>query len=151
MSAVISFNVAAFRAAFPAFANATTYPDPTLTGYWNAATCYISPVVYGRLQETCRGRALDLMTAHLAALADLIAAGEQPGIITSATIDKISVAMEAPPSDNQWQYWLNLTPYGQQLLALLQVKSSGGFYIGGVAERSGFRRAFGGFNGPRNY
>jgi hypothetical protein len=55
--------------------------------------------------------------------------------------------MQPPPETNQWQWWLSLSPWGQQLLALLLVKSAGGFYIGGFPERQGFRKAYGLFNG----
>ncbi|OWK47571.1 hypothetical protein FRUB_01270 [Fimbriiglobus ruber] len=44
--------------------------------------------------------------------------------MTGATIDKISVTLEPPPAPNAWQYWLQSSPYGQQLLALLQVVSA---------------------------
>lgn len=141
--AVITFNVTDFRAAFPAFANVTKYPDATLQGYFDAATCYVSPENCGSLRDGCRTRALYLMTAHLAALSDLIASGQTPGQVQSATIDKVSVSMTPPPNANQWQWWLGLTPYGMQLLALLQAKSVGGFSVGGLPEASAFRKVFG--------
>ena len=40
---------------------------------------------------------------------------------------------------NQWQYWLNSTEYGKQLLAILQAQSVGGLYAPGGAGRAGFR------------
>lgn len=140
MSAVILFDPAAFKVAFPAFASV---PDATLQAYFDAGTCYISDRDYGWLAGECRARALDLMTAHLAALSNMIAAGQMPGLETSATIDKISVTTTPPPLKNQWQWWLSLTPYGQQLLALLTARSVGGFYVGGLPERSAFRKVGG--------
>jgi hypothetical protein len=143
----ITFDVTAFRAAYPAFSNATTYPDATLQGYWDAATSYISDQNSGclMLRDGARVLALNLMTAHLAALFAIIAAGETPGIETSATIDKISVQMMPPPVKNQWQFWLSQTPYGAQLLALLQANTAGGFYAGGMGELGAFRRIGGAF------
>lgn len=149
MPAVLTFDVAAFRLGYPAFSNATTFPTLQLQEYWDQGTGYISDLNYGRLRDASRQQALNLMTAHLAALQTIIASGQTPGQVTSATIDKVSVSMEPPPSKNAWQHWLNLTPYGQQLLALLTMRSTGGFTIGGNPERSGFRRVGGGFNGPR--
>ena len=150
MAGEITLDLAAFRAGFPAFANVTTYPDATIEVFWNRGTGYVSSLNYGRLRDAARADALNLMAAHLLTLQDTVNAGEVAGIVTASSIDMISVTLKEPPAANQWQWFLNLTPYGQQLLALLTVRSSGGFYIGGLPERSGFRRVYGGFNGPRN-
>jgi hypothetical protein len=53
--------------------------------------------------------------------------------------------MQAPPAANAWQYWLNTSPYGMQLLALLQAKGVGGLYVGGLPERDAFRKVYGVF------
>lgn len=146
---VISFDVAAFRAAFPEFSSATVYPTDTLSMYWDSATIYINPntgnTVIGGLNDASKTRCLNLMTAHLTKLSTLIAAGQAPGFVQSSTIDKISVTITPPPNKNQWQWWLNTTPYGSQLLALLQAKSVGGFYFGGSPELSAFRKVNGVF------
>lgn len=143
--AVITFDVTAFRAAFPQFANLTKYPDARLQGYFDSASCIINNNDYGcgSLTGTCRVRALNLQTAHLAALADIIAGGQAPGLVNSATVDKVSVSLTPPPFKNQWQWWLSLTPYGAELLALLQAKAVGGFYVGGLPEISAFRKVGG--------
>lgn len=145
MAATLTFDVAAFRTQFPAFANASTYPTITLQGYWDAAICYISDTNSGRLMGDCRSRAINMMTAHLTALADIIAAGKTPGYAQSATVDKVSVTMTPPPVKNQLQWWLNLTPYGMQLYALLYVRSRGGFTVGGMPEKKAFRKVYGAF------
>lgn len=143
--ATLTFDVTSFRTQFPKFSNVTTYPDATLQMNWDNATCYISDSDFGRLNGACRQRAIDLMTAHLTFSADLIAAGETNTVLNSARIDNISISTRPPPSVTQWQWWLNSTPYGIQLLSLLRVKSVGGFYIGSRPERSGFRKVGGGF------
>lgn len=131
----IVLDIAAFRAMFPAYADATTYPDGTITVWWSAASNFIS-------DEYCPGwsnfmtlkqqtLALSLMTAMWGDLTAQIVAGDATGIITSATIDKISVQVAEPPVKNQWQYWLTSSPYGQQLLALLQLAGVGGKYYPG--------------------
>lgn len=141
---IILFDVGEFRIAFPAFSNPVTFPTDTLQAYWDAATCYVDDEGnYGWLQGDCRRRALDLMTAHLTALSVLIAGGQVPGLVQAATIDKVTVSLTPPPLKNQWQWWLSLTPYGQQLLALLESRAVGGFYIGGLPERSAFRKVGG--------
>lgn len=141
---ILTFDVTAFRLAFPAYANATTYPDATLQMYWNMATCYIDDNgSYGFLQGTCRQTALNLLTAHLAYTADLIAAGQTSIIVQNATIDKVTVGLTPPPVKTNWQWWLNTSPYGIQLLSLLSINSVGGWYQGGLPERSAFRKVGG--------
>lgn len=141
------FDIPAFRIAYPAYSNSAVYPDGMLQMYYDDATCYISDQnsPCGRLKGTCRYKALTLMTAHLLYTAGLIAAGQTPGLVQSATIDKITISLTPPPLPDQWQWWLNSTPYGQQLLALLQVKSVGGYFVGGSLDRLAFRGAAGGF------
>ena len=141
---ILTFDVTAFRLLFPAFADPTVYPDARLQMYWDMAISYISDVAnYGWLQGLDRQLALNLLTAHLAAISDIILAGQVPNLMQTATIDKVSVGLTPPPIPNQWQWWLNQTGYGQQLLALLQAKSVGGFYVGGLPERSAFRKVGG--------
>lgn len=146
---VITFDPTAFRALFPAFApNPPT--DATLQSWFDLATGFISNVNFGglMLNGPSRVQALNYLTAHIGALNALIAAGDQPGFETDAQIDKIRVTVQAPPDKTQFQWWLNCTPYGAQLAALLEVSAVGGFYTAGLPERSAFRRVGGGFNGP---
>lgn len=144
-TSVFTFDYATFIVAFPAFSNSTTYPQATLQRNWNVATCFISPVNYGWLAGDCRLLACNLMTAHLALLANQIQAGMTPQLINSSQIDKIHISLTAPPLHTQAQWWYQTTPYGMELYALLQSKSVGGFYIGGSCERAGFRKAYGRF------
>lgn len=144
---VITFDVAAFRASFPAFADITAYSNQTLQGYFDSACIFIDPNTSScwwlGLRDAAKYRALNLMTAHLAQLGTQAAAGQTTGQVQSSTIDKVSVSLTPPPNPNQWQWWLGLTAYGQQLLALLQAKAAGGFYIGGLPELAAFRRVGG--------
>lgn len=144
---VITFDVAVFRAEFPQFApNPPT--DATLQGYFDAATNYVDNRDYGCLALTGAARvlALNLMTAHIGALFAMIAADDTPAFETSATIDKVSVTVEAPPNKTQFGWWLSLTSYGQQLQALLGVAGVGGGYVGGGGGRArAFRGPAGGF------
>lgn len=133
------FDIAAFRVSFPAFSNVVTYPDATLQGYWDVAVLYIANSDYGYLSGDARYRAITLLVAHLAALAAQIAAGNTPGIVQSATIDKITVSMTPPPVNTEFLWWLNLTPYGAQLAALLSVHAVGGFFVTAVRPPRGLR------------
>lgn len=150
--AAVTFDVAAFRAGYPAFA-ANPPTDETLQVYFNNGTGYIN-----NQYPQCQGmnvaqltQALYLMTAHLAAIAAGIAVGDTPGQVQGATIDKVTVTMTPPPNPNQWQWWLGTTPYGAQLLALLQAVSAGGFYFGGRFENNAMRRGGGYRGGGGNY
>lgn len=142
----IAFDPTTFRALFKAFTSAGDYPDVVLQLFFDTATAYVSADIipsapcYGGLNLAQQTLALNQMTAHLVALNDLIAAGENPGVEVSSTVDKISVSMMPPPATTQWQWWLNQTPYGAQLLALLSVAAVGGFYSGGHRIASAFRR-----------
>jgi len=143
MAAIIHFNDAAFRALFPAYANTSQYASSTLQAYWDTATAYVSNrnggCFTGGLTLAQQTLALNQMTAHLVFLAGLIASGNTPGVMTAATIDKVSITLQPPPEVSQWQWWLNQSPYGQQLLALLQVASVGGFYASSaIPGRAGF-------------
>lgn len=142
--ATISFDIAAFRAAFPEFSNETTYPDVTLQMYFDMATCYISDLDAGCLTGSCRTLALNLMTAHLTRIGTQAQAGGNSGFVTSSSIDKISVSVNPPPNANQYSWWLSNTPYGQQLQALLSSNIVGGLYVSGRPEKSAFRKV-GGF------
>jgi len=149
--ASISFDIALFRQQFPDFVN-PPFTDAIIEGQWNIATCYITNEDYGCLSGSCRAYAINAMTAHLLQLGINTAAGvERPGgktegLVISATIDKVTVNMQEPPTDKgQFHWWLNQTPYGQALLALLKTRAVAGLYVGGLPERSAFRKVGGRF------
>jgi hypothetical protein len=147
MTTVITFNYASFIAnpQFALYANPALYPQALLQAWWNNAINIISDNPYcGNIQGDQRYYAIELMLAHLMFLQNLNAQGQVPGLMQNATIDKVSVALTPPPLPNQWQWWMNLSPYGQQLLAMLKVNSVGGDYIGGSAPRAGFNGFSGG-------
>lgn len=143
---LISFDPTTFRALFPQFANVTTFPDVRLQANFDMGTGYVTNDTYGDMTIAVRTQALNLMTAHLLALSVIIAQNNyqgQAGIVTAATIDGIQVTLTPPPVTSQWRWWLNTTPYGAQLIALLDAQSAGGFYIGGLPERAAFRKVAG--------
>lgn len=142
-----TFDAAAFRTMFPMFASTTIYPDATLSMWWTMATCAMSPDDNCVIRADCLQTALYLMTAHIGMTLTQIACGGNTatGVLTSATIDKVSVSYQPPPFKTGWQAWLARTPFGQQLWALLSAKAVGGFYIGGRPELSAFRKVGGVF------
>jgi hypothetical protein len=150
-----AYNDANFRTLFAAFSNDTIYPTVALQMYWTVGSDYISTndSPCNNLNGASLQLALDLMCAHLTTLFtkdnNNVQEGEDPGqpnlITTSASIGAVSVSDLPPPIKDAWDYWLNSTMYGQQLLALLQVKAVGGFYVGGLPERESFRKSGGRF------
>lgn len=143
----VTYDDATFRATLPFFANVTTYPALLMAQFFANATSYISAYGGRRLNGASLQLALYLMTGHLAALNDFINSnnGAPPAMVIAGTIDKTTVQMKPPPTTDQFQWWLSLTPWGQQLLAMLSVKSAGGFFIGGRPEGNAFRRVYGSF------
>lgn len=132
LPAIILFDYAAFQAQIPQYSDPAQYPEELVQNYWNAAINYISDINFGVIHDESRRFAINLMVAHLIFIQALTAAGQVPALMQNATIDKISVGVTPPPIPNQWQWWLNLSPYGQQLLAQLQSQTAGGFFYRGV-------------------
>lgn len=132
------FNVTQFRTMYPAFSNATTFPDETLQMYWDQVGGIIANTTYGFLPQQSGPMALYLLTAHLADIGNMILSGQTPTVTTAAGIDKISVTLLPPPAKDFFQFWLSSTPYGVQLLALLDAASVGGFYTPSGLGRLGF-------------
>ena len=133
--ATVVLDLTSFRERFTAFSDETTYPDATIQTTWDTATIYVSNVANDCFTSDKLELALQQMTAHLLTLQDSIKDGGMTGTVTSSTIDKVSVTLLAPTNYTEFEFWLNQTPYGQQLLALLSTVCAGGFYVGGSAPR----------------
>lgn len=143
-------DIATFRLLFPEFADPTAFTDAYITAQWGVAVATMGNVDGWALSGPALANALRLLTAHQMKLNLTIGAGGSggggvTGVVTGATIDKVSVQLAAPTTRGGWQYWLASTPYGMQLWAFLQMKSAGGLYIGGRPERQAFRKVYGNF------
>ena len=142
----ITLDIATFRALYPQFADETAFPDGALNLQYGLAGGYVSADTYGDMSVSARTNALMLMLAHLLALGVIIARGGyqgQAGVVTSSKVGDVSVTLSPPTQLTQWRWWLNGTPYGAQLVALLDAQSTGGFFVGGLPERSAFRKVGG--------
>ena len=142
----ITLDPAAFRALFPQFADPVKWPDAALSIQFGVATGYVSADTYGDTPVAARTNVLYLMTAHLLALGAIIAQNNysgQVGVVQGAVVDHLQITLTPPPVKSQWQWWLNTTPYGAQLLGLLEAQAAGGFYVGGLPERAAFRKVAG--------
>lgn len=136
----IVLTVEEFRELIPFYKDTSKYSDEDIQAFINIAGCYIS--TYNEnciLKCKCRTVAIANMVAHLYTLylkaknggGQLAAAG----LVTSATIDKISVQTAVPTNANLYEWWLTQTPYGAAYYALLYSKGPVGFYVGGIGER----------------
>lgn len=139
-------NWVVFRKLFAQYSDEAKYPDELLDLVWEQVTCMVGDRAYGSMLGDCRIMLLYLFECHMLTLAQNGAnRGKQGGFVTSSTIDKVSVTKAAPPSPTMFHWWLGQTPCGQQALAMLEVASAGGDYIGGSGELGGFRRIGGVF------
>jgi hypothetical protein len=147
----ITLDLSAFRTQFPQFSNTACFPDVAVEGWWDTASTIVTTWPNSLFSTTIaqQTQSCNLMAAHIGGIFAAIAQGQPLGVITDAAIDKIRVAVKPPPNpgDSQYQWWLSQTPYGQMLLALLNVITVGGLYVGGLPERAAFRRVGGGFGG----
>ncbi len=140
------FSVAAFREAFPAFADPDLYPSPVIEAAHANAECYLSASARWYRCEQCRDQIEMLITAHLLYLhgSPDVPGQTATGIITSATVGSVSVSYAVTTaSKSSYSSWLLKSPYGEELLALLSRFAIGIGYIGGSPERRAFRK-FGG-------
>lgn len=142
-----TLDITAFRALFPMFMSESKYPDVVLNGMYGFAGSYISQAdsVTGGLSGASLDLALQLITAHLCVIWRRMNKGEVSRPLLNASVDKVSAAVQPPPTRSGWEYWLASTDFGVQLWALLTVKAAGGWSVGGSPERCGFRRVGGRF------
>lgn len=134
----VSLSVEDFRQRFPAFSDTTKYSDTLIQTQMDIATIYISPEKSCMVKDNTLQQMIYLMTAHLIELNNALVSGSSSGIdggqVASASVGGVSVSKAIPKNATELDYWLNLTPYGMQLLALLSMLTGIGFYIGGQRE-----------------
>lgn len=128
----MDLDIAAFRAAFTAYADDTAYPDSLLETKYTIGKCYIEDVSTV-IPDDCRQIAYQMLVAHLLYLDGQIAAGNAGRAISSATEGPVSVSFVDPPNDDNFTLWLQNSPYGPQLAALLETYEIGDYYGGGLS------------------
>lgn len=144
----MAIDIAAFRKAFPAFTDETFYPAESIQAAADMASCYISFSARWYRCENCIALMEMLITAHLLYLngTEFVPGQTATGVMTSATIDGISVGFAVnTATKGSFTAWLDKSPYGEQLGALLARFSRSFGYIGGTSERRAFRKVGGGF------
>lgn len=125
--------IATFRAAFPEFANTSTYPDAQIT-FW--ATLAEQQVVQ-RIWGDVWGLGVQLYVAHEITLAaqnvQAAAVGGSPGqsggIANSKAVGAVNVAYDAATQTEKDAGWWNRTTYGQQFIRLTRIFGAGAIQL----------------------
>lgn len=140
MSNIVVVSLEEFYTEYPEF-NTEQYKNICPVAFRQSKN-FISLKNCGRLKDEQRKSAIYLMTAHLSVLslrnqsAAASGSGAASGIVASAAVGEVNVSyQQIPANKNMFDYWLATTPYGQELLALLEMLSTIPFYVGGSLER----------------
>jgi hypothetical protein len=138
MSSIV-FDIVEFRIKYPIF---DSISDDIVLRAFESAEMFISNNTSCYLTESRLKYVLYIMTAHILQIGidNASNGGGNAGIVSSTSIDKISVSFEARLNKTSFQYFLNKTIYGEEILALFSLWSAGGYYIGGSTATLGFRR-----------
>lgn len=136
----VVLNIADFRTEYPKFSDEIKYPDVIINSNFDTATIFIANHTNCILDIKKLTKVLYLLTAHLLQLETDDNAGNPAGVITSASIDKISVTIAEPKNKTEFSYFLNRTTYGQQLAALFRILSMGGIIVNGSPEILAYNR-----------
>lgn len=138
-----AFPLDTFLARFPEFSNEELYPLSKVQNCGDRAMMHITPSAMDMpLVGVYREYALFLMAAHLLTLdaADDANNGD-PGSSIAGTPFKATVGSVTIESTKQnsfrtddWNYWLNQTKYGRELLAYLDTQTAPGIFINTPCE-----------------
>lgn len=114
MTTPITIDTARFRELFPYFADIS---DESICAAYQGAGSYIAtmPGVIG-LDLATQTRGVYLATAHIAYL---MKNPDKFRALSSASEGSVSASFAVPPTKDLFQYYLSLTPYGLELLAIL--------------------------------
>lgn len=135
-----AFPVDEFLYRFPCFAvlkddGTDKYAKTYLIETGTRAMMHITPPAPGMpMVGPYREYALFLMTAHLIELDDADDNGDNPttaGTPFKATVGSVSIENTKQNSfmSDDWNYWLNQTKHGRELLAFLDVQAPCGVYL----------------------
>ena len=142
----VVITVGDIRAAFPEYDNAVKYKDAYIERHIATAEVFISDKNY-IIRPEVRKLAIEYMTAHLMYLENLAADGSfvgwddsaTSGAVTSSHIGDVSVSLQPPIATEEWELWLEATPYGKMLLALLELQVPKHIYFPGKPNPWGIK------------
>ena len=117
---------AEFRAAYPEFTSATTYPNGTVDSWLATAEKLVSPDRWGDLRD----RAVGLCAAHYLTIAtgNLKKPGSAGGAVSSKSVDAISVSFSEAGMQTGSGQW-NATNYGRTYISLARMIGAGGVVV----------------------
>lgn len=127
------FTIAAFRAAFPEFADIVKYPDEMITFWSTFATAQVNCNRWKT--QTLMG--ISLYTAHELVLAaqnqkaGVIGGtpGQQAGPANQKTVGSVTAAYDATTTTEKDAGYWNLTTYGKQFIRLARIFGAGGIQL----------------------
>lgn len=120
-----------FKQYFPEFKDVQN-----ITFCLTRAKCYLPPNNSNLPEGEKYKLAVYLFTAHLLILQKNIADGQvTAGLPSSASINSVSISMVPPSSSGAFEYWMNQTQYGAELLALLEMEVPVPLLFGGSFVR----------------
>lgn len=132
----VNVTVAEFRLAFPEFDSTTKYPNAYIERFITQATMYIS-TQSGIIRDDVRKLAIEYMVGHLITLSAVDGQGNAQGdgnsggVLTSASIESVSVAFQGVIAKDAFEQWIQSTPYGKMYWALLEANTpTGVFWVG---------------------
>lgn len=141
----VNVTVQMFRTAMPEFSDTTKYPDAYIQRFITQSTMFIS-TDSGIIKDDVRILAIEYLTAHLITLAAIDGQGNaisdnsnSGGVLTSASIDSVSVAFQAVIAKDAFEQWIQSTPYGKLYWALLSANMPGGIFWVGSPKVFGIR------------
>ncbi len=131
----ITANINEFLIIYPQFN--TDVLKPIATYYLNDTIAW-ADCKWDLRRFGCRiNTAIYLLTAHRTFINAQAQKGTngQGGKVASASVGEVSVSYATIPASDNFDYWLSLSPYGLELLALIETISGMPKYYGGSFER----------------
>lgn len=129
-----TFDVQAFREAYPEFNDTAKYPDAMISSWAALAQAMVNPCRWR--SQTALG--VNLYVAHEITLqsqqAQAANAGGSPagpsGVVNSKTVGSVTVAYDTASAVEKDAGWWNLTLYGRQFIRLARIFGSGPVQLG---------------------
>lgn len=139
----VSITVSQFQQDFPEF---NSIDEQVLESMLKRAQLYISTQNY-RISPEVRTMAIELMTAHLLTIYQAntnsnngdLGSQTNGALIASATIEGVSISLQAPIASNAFEQWIQSTSYGKEYWALLKVNNPVGVFWVGSPRAFGIR------------
>ena len=130
----------------PAFADATTFPQPMLQYWLTNAYALLSAQRWGSLLDL----GAEMFAAHeclleariMAEMANGEIAGTTTGAISSKSVDKVSVAFDTSNSTEKGAGYYNTTVYGMRFWKLMRRVGAGPIHLGGSGFENPLNSAF---------